>query len=146
MGTMDGILGALSGLMGNQTAAGAGQASTPGGSLMATALQLLQQNGGISGVLARFQQAGLGKEAQSWVSTGSNLPISADQIQKVLGSPAVSQIASKLGLSHGEAASQIAGLLPNLIDKMTPQGQVPENHNDLISQGLAALMGQIGRA
>jgi uncharacterized protein YidB (DUF937 family) len=141
MGTLDGILGALSGLMGNQTAAGPGQAAPPGGSLMATALQLLQQNGGIPAVLAKFQQAGLAKEAQSWVSTGSNLPISADQLQKVLGSGAIGQIASQLGLSHGEAGQQLASLLPQVIDKITPQGSVGTDHGDLLAKGLAMLQG-----
>jgi uncharacterized protein YidB (DUF937 family) len=146
MGTLDGILGALSGLVGDQSAAGPGQAAPTGGSLMSTALQLLQQNGGIPGVLAKFQQAGLAKEAQSWVSTGSNLPISGDQLQKVLGSGLIGQIASQLGLSHGEAGQQLASLLPQVIDKMTPQGTVGTDHGDLLSKGLAMLQGMTRQA
>jgi len=150
MGTFDGILSSLMSMAGGQPQAGTARAGSTGeqpqlGGLMQAALQLLQQNGGIQGVCAKFQQAGLADQAKSWVSTGANMPITADQIQRVLGSPAVSQIASKLGLSHGETSSQLAGLLPNLIDKMTPQGQVPDDHNDLVSQGLALLLGKTGR-
>lgn len=148
MGAFDGILGNLMGLMGSpqpgtQPAPGQPQGA---GSLLASALQLFQQNGGIQGVLAKFQQAGLTQQAQSWVSTGSNQPISADQLQRVLGSGVIGQIAAKLGLSQGDASHQLAGLLPNLIDKMTPQGQVPDNHHDLISEGLAMLVARSPQA
>ena len=143
MGSFDQILGSLAGMLNQGSATGSGQAgaTTVGSSLMATALQLLQQNGGIQGVLAKFQQAGFAKEAQSWVSTGANLPISADQLQKVLGSGSIGQIASQLGLTHGQTSQQLASLLPQVIDKMTPTGKVDAGHMDLLSQGLAMLQG-----
>jgi uncharacterized protein YidB (DUF937 family) len=139
MGFLDGILGSLAGsvLGGNQQAGGGNQ-------LVQLALQVLQQNGGLTGVLDRFRASGLGQQADSWVSTGQNLPISPDQISQVLGGANLGDLAAKFGLPTGTATSGLAQLLPQLIDKMTPQGQVPEGHEDLISQGLA-MLGQLGR-
>jgi len=148
MANWDAILGNLMNMVGGQqTAPGTNAAPTSTlGRLMPMALQILQQNGGIQGILVKCQQSGLTEQAKSWVSTGANLPISADQVQKVLGSDAVAKIAASLGLSHGDAGNQLANLLPNVIDKMTPNGQVPDNHDDLISQGLSMLSGKMGRA
>jgi uncharacterized protein YidB (DUF937 family) len=75
--------------------------------------------------LEKFQQGGLGNLAQSWVGTGANLPISAEQIQQVLGSGALGDIASKLGMQPEQAASELSQALPNVVDKLTPNGQLP---------------------
>jgi len=119
---------------------------TPGGGttsqqspLLQMALQVLQQNGGIEGVLAKFQQAGYGAQAGSWVSTGQNTPISGDVLSQVLGSGQLAQIAQELGMSHGAAAGGLASVLPQVIDHMTPQGQVPTDHDDIVAQTLALL-------
>jgi uncharacterized protein YidB (DUF937 family) len=109
-------------------------------------LQLLQRNGGIQGVLGRFQQAGYGEQAQSWVSTGGNLPIDGDMFQKALTGGGIGQIASMLGLTRAEASSQMASVMPDVIDRMTPDGRVPEEENDVLSQGLSMLMGEVGSA
>jgi uncharacterized protein YidB (DUF937 family) len=90
-------------------------------------------------VLAKFQQAGLGAEAQSWVGTGPNVGISGDQLENVLGSSAIGQLASQLGISNGQAGSALAQLLPEVINQLTPQGQVPDNHADLLRQGMDLL-------
>ena len=131
MGMLDGILGNL---MGGAMGAGAQQ-----NSLMQIALQILQQNGGIEGVLDKFRQGGYADQAASWQSTGQNLPISGAAIQEVLGSGTIGQIAQQLGLSHGDAAGGLAQMLPQVIDKLTPSGTVPDNHNDLVEQALALL-------
>ena len=134
MGLLDGLLGSMMG------STSGGQQSAQGGSqLMQIALQLLQQNGGLQGVLAKFQQAGYGAQANSWVSTGQNQPINADVLSQVLGHGQLGQIAQQLGMSHGDAAGGLASLLPQMIDKMTPQGQVPDDHNDMVAQALALL-------
>jgi uncharacterized protein YidB (DUF937 family) len=67
---------------------------------------------------------GLGEVAQSWVSGGGNLPISADQIQAVLGSGVVAQFAQKLGVDPQVAAGHLAELLPQVVDHLTPNGEV----------------------
>jgi len=132
MGMLDGLLGsALGGMLG-----GGGQQQSP---LLQIALQLLQQNGGVGGVLDKFRQGGYADQADSWQSTGQNMPISGNALQEVLGSGAIGQIAQQLGMSHGDAAGGLAQVLPQLIDQFTPHGQVPDNHNDMVEQALAML-------
>jgi uncharacterized protein YidB (DUF937 family) len=134
MGLLDGLLGnVLGGMMGGGSD---GQQQSP---LMQMALQMLQQNGGIEGILGKFQQAGYAEQAQSWVSTGENQPISGDALQQALGPGQLGQIAQQLGIGQGEAAGGLAAMLPQIIDQMTPQGQVPANSNDLVAQAMAML-------
>ena len=76
-------------------------------------------------MLEKFNQAGLGDVAKSWVGTGENMPISAEQLSQVLGSGAIGDIASKLGVEPGAAAGQLSEMLPGLIDKLTPNGEAP---------------------
>jgi uncharacterized protein YidB (DUF937 family) len=139
MGFLDGILGSLAG-----SVPGGSQQAGGGNRLVHLALQVLEQNGGLTGVLDKFKASGLAQQAESWVGTGANLPVSPDQISKVLGAANLGELASKLGLPAGLAASGLADLLPKLVDKMTPQGQIPGDHADLVSQGLA-MLGKLGR-
>ncbi|MBU6486144.1 MAG: DUF937 domain-containing protein [Betaproteobacteria bacterium] len=141
MGLFDGVLGSLmGGAVGGQLPQGA-QAQSP---LLRMALQLLQQNGGLQGVLGKFEQAGLGQQAQSWIGTGKNLPIDASAITQVFDRGQLGQIAQQLGITHEQAEGQLAQALPQVVDKLTPQGQIPENHSDLVNQALAML--QSGRS
>ena len=134
MGMLDGLMdSALGGLLGGGGAAGQ---QSP---LLQMALQLLQQNGGIGGMVDKFRQAGYAQQADSWVSTGENQPIAPDALQQALGQGELGDIASKLGLSTGAAAGGLASILPQIIDRMTPHGQIPDDHNDLVSQALATL-------
>jgi uncharacterized protein YidB (DUF937 family) len=138
MGLLDGVLGNLvGGLLGGQLPQGA-QAQSP---LLQMALQLLQQNGGLQGVLGKFEQAGLGAQAQSWIGTGQNQPVDANAISQIFGQGQLGQIAQQLGITHEQAAGQLAQVLPQVVDKLTPQGQIPENHSDLVNQALAMLRG-----
>jgi len=100
------------------------------------------QTGGISGLVRTFQEKGLGEVVSSWISTGKNMPISADQIQSVLGHPQVKEIAQKLGVSTEEASQNLAQMLPQVIDKLTPNGSLPSS-DDMLSQGLAMLKGKL---
>jgi len=129
MGILDSMLGSLMG----GTAA---QGQSP---LLTAALQIIQQNGGLPGIISKFQQGGYGSQMGSWVGTGANVPITGSQLQEVLGSGAIGQIAQQLGLSHGDASSGLAQVLPQIIDKMTPTGQVTSDHADLLQQAIAAL-------
>ena len=81
--------------------------------------------GGLGDLISKFQRGGLGDVAASWVGSGQNLPISGDQLSNVLGSDILSQIASQLGVSQGEAAGRLSQMLPEVIDHLTPQGQAP---------------------
>jgi uncharacterized protein YidB (DUF937 family) len=105
-------------------------------------MTLIQQNGGLPGLLQKFQQSGLGQHAESWVSSNANLPISADQLHQVLGSGAIASIASQLGMDHAQVSGGLAQLLPQLVNQLTPNGSVPANHADLLSEGLSLLAGR----
>jgi uncharacterized protein YidB (DUF937 family) len=134
MGLLDGMLGnVLGGMLGGGSGA---QAQNP---LLQIALQILQQNGGLEGILGKFQQAGYADEAQSWVSTGQNRPISGEVLEQILGQGQLGQIAQQLGVGQREAAGGLASVLPQIIDQMTPQGQLPQGGDDLVSQALAIL-------
>jgi uncharacterized protein YidB (DUF937 family) len=154
MGLLDGILGnVLGGMMGGGNAGNTQQSNNPlgnvlgqlGGSgvassaLVALAFQVLQQNGGISGVVDKFRASGLGQHADSWVGTGANMPVSPDQVKDALGAGGLAQLASKVGISPEQASGGLAQLLPELVSQMTPSGQVPANHQDMISEALAML-------
>ena len=93
-------------------------------------LQMIQnQPGGLQGLVQSFHDKGLGGLVSAWVSTGPNPPATADQIQHVLGSDTVKQLATAAGISQDAAGSSIAQLLPGIIDQLTPNGQVPEHSN-----------------
>jgi uncharacterized protein YidB (DUF937 family) len=132
VGLLDQILGSALGGQGN-----AGQ----GGNLMQMALQLVNSYpGGLQGLLAKFSEAGLAQHAQSWVSTGQNLPISPEQLTQALGGGHLQQLAQQFGLDPQHAASGLSGLLPEVVDKLTPGGQV---HDQDIAAGLAMLKGKL---
>ena len=97
--------------------------------------------GGLAGLVQQFTSAGLGREASSWVSTGGNLPISAEQLLQVLGQGNIQALGQKLGISQETASTGLAALLPVLVDQLTPKGQV-EDGQDLTS-ALAALRGKL---
>ncbi|MBI4890206.1 MAG: DUF937 domain-containing protein [Acidobacteria bacterium] len=112
-----------------------------GKSLIPAVLEMLNnQPGGLQGLAQAFQQKGLGEVAASWIGTGANLPISADQLQQVLGSGVLQSLGSKVGLQPDAVAPQLAELLPGLVDKLTPGGAMPQG--DLTSLG-ASLLGDL---
>jgi len=133
MGLLDGLAGQV---LGQMAGGGRGQ----GNQLMQLALGLIQ-SGGLSQLLAKFQQAGLADQAASWVGTGQNMPISADQMKAALGSGTIADIAGQLGMSQDQAAGGLASMLPQLIDQLTPKGQVTEG--SAVESGLAALAGKL---
>jgi uncharacterized protein YidB (DUF937 family) len=118
---------------------GGGNQGQRGNLLLQVALLLLQQNGGLEGVLGRFRQGGLGQQADSWVGTGQNVNISATDLQQIFGSSALRDLASQLGMPEEQTGSTMAQVLPELINQLTPQGQVPENGDEEIAQGLSML-------
>jgi uncharacterized protein YidB (DUF937 family) len=107
---------------------------------LATSLLHMINNtpGGLSGMLQSFHDKGLGGLVSSWVGTGQNLPISADQIQNVLGSDQVKELAAKAGISPDIASNALTQLLPTLVDKLTPNGEMPQ-HSSLLEMGMSIL-------
>lgn len=101
-----------------------GAAATSG--TMAQALAgLIQQHGGLTGLVERLGQGGLAAQVQSWVSTSKNLPVTGAQVTQALGSGPMAQIGQQLGVDPQQAGSTLATILPQLIDHLTPGGQLP---------------------
>ena len=132
MGLLDQIMGSMGGLPGQ---AGEEDSGILGGLLGMTNNP---ETGGLGGLVQSFQEGGLGEVVRSWVSSGENLPISADQIQSVLDSEQIQNLASKFGLSTDEVSGKISELLPQIVDKLTPNGSVAED-GDMVSRGLDLL-------
>jgi uncharacterized protein YidB (DUF937 family) len=132
MGLLDQI---VKGLAGKFLGGGAGTQNP----LLDIALNLLSnpQTGGLGGLVETFKNKGSGDIMSSWISTGQNLPISSDQIQQILGSDMIQQFAKKLGASNADVSGGLANLLPDLIDKLTPKGQLPEKN--VLEEGLRML-------
>src|SRR5579863_2752999 len=96
------------------------------GATVVSALQsVIQQHGGVQGVVAQLEQQGLGNTVRSWVSSGPNQPISADQVNSAFGG-VINEIAAKTGMTPQELTAKIAQHLPAAIDHLTPQGSVPK--------------------
>ena len=131
MGLLDGILGAATG----------GEGSPIG----AITDLLGGQEGGLGGLLGAFEKGGLGGVAQSWIASGANLPISAEQIETVLSSGMLADFAAKLGVDPKTAARTLAQVLPQVIDHLTPDGQVPAAGQGGLGGlgGLADLLGKL---
>lgn len=118
MGLLDSVVGALG------QGGGGGQPD-----LMRVIASLLADNGpggGLGGLLSKAQQGGLGDIVQSWIGSGQNLPVSGGQLQSMLGDDLLGQIAGQLGLSKDDTAGQLSQALPQMVDRMTPQGRLPE--------------------
>ena len=129
MGLFDQLAGAL-----------AGGQSGGNGTLLETVLQLVNdpRHGGLEGLVRAFQQGGLGEIVNSWVSTGQNLPVSPEQVHSALGDASLQDIAAQLGMSPAQASGSLAELLPQVVDQLTPNGQLPQG-GDLLAQGLDML-------
>ncbi len=96
------------------------------GAVVAQLLAFLESRpGGMTGLLQSFRLAGLGHLFDSWVSTGQNLPISPDQVRSALGSESTSRIAAATGLPQSAVEQHLSELLPQVIDHLTPHGEVP---------------------
>ena len=109
---------------------------------------LLQSQGGIEGIIKRFQESGLEEILKSWISTDeNNQPISANQVVEVVGQENMSQAAEKVGVSELDASNVLAEYLPKMVDMLTPNGQLPDlnnlNVNDLIAQAAKGMLGKL---
>jgi len=81
--------------------------------------------GGLSAIVAKLQQAGFGDQVKSWIGTGANLPITAEQLQQVLDSDTVKQLAAKFNIPIDQLAKQLAQKLPTAVDHASPDGRLP---------------------
>jgi len=132
------------GMGGGGPLGGMGGAAGAGGmgALIAIALQMLQQNGGLENILGRMQQQGHGNEANSWVQNGDNLPISPDILSQILGREELGRAAQQYGMQPEEAAGGLASIFPDIVNQMTPQGRIEAGTNDVVAQALEILRQQ----
>jgi uncharacterized protein YidB (DUF937 family) len=105
MGMFDGVLGGV---------VGAGMAGI--------VQDLIQRHGGLQGIVQQFQRQGLGGTIQSWISTGPNQPIAPDQVHQALGTEVLQELSARTGVPLQELATKLSTILPQAIDKMTPNG------------------------
>ena len=122
MGLFDSVASAVMGKLG----------ATDGG-MAQMAMELFNQNGGLDGVLTKFKEGGLGDAAASWVGKGENLAVSPDQIASVLGDGKIAELAEKFGITPDILSGQLAQHLPDVINKLTPHGEVPADSGGLLS-------------
>ena len=106
------------------------------------AMEIFNKNGGLSGILDQFKAADFSEQVASWVGLGDNLPISAEQITRALGGDQLAKIATKLNIEPAVLSNKIAQHLPSIVDKMTPNGEVGANSNNLLGVMLSLLKQQ----
>jgi uncharacterized protein YidB (DUF937 family) len=111
MGILDGVLGGV-----------------VGAEMVTVVNGLIQKHGGLSGMIEQLKTQGLGDAVKSWISTGPNLPIAPDQVHQAFGSDTMTQLAAKLGMTPAELSAKLSTALPQIVDKMTPGGVVPQAH------------------
>ena len=129
MGLLDGIIGQVGGMLGG------GQSKDLVGSIMGMLGN--QQSGGLGGIVEMLKGKGLGDIVSSWVGTGENKPVTPAQLTDALGHDQVQQLADQAGMTKDEAGSQLSQLLPQIIDKLTPDGNVPDA--SALEKGLSGL-------
>jgi len=134
MGLLDQFGGAVGSVLGQGKGAGVGAV------LLQQLVAMLSKPGALADLTSKFQSAGLGNILQSWIGTGQNLPISADQLRQVLGAGTVADLANKAGIGESATTDALASLLPQVIDKISPGGKVP-GANDL--GGALASLGKL---
>ena len=132
MGLLDGIAGQV---LGNMLGG-----SNDKGLLGQVAMEMMQKNGGIGGILEKFNQDGLGDLAASWVGQGQNQSLSADQVSSVFGNDMITEMASKFGIDSSVLTGQIAQYLPELVNQATPAGAVDDKSDDLLNNMLGMLL------
>lgn len=140
MGLMDSLIGAATQALSGQGQAGAGGGGADWVGIVTGLLANGSAQGGLGGLLQQLQQAGLGEQVQSWVSSGANQPVSGDQLSAALGCDLMAQLAGQAGVSPAEAGSQLSQMLPQIIDMLTPNGQMPAAG----AGGIGDLAGMLG--
>lgn len=119
MGLLDDVVNAASG--------GQGQSNPQSSQMIGHVMDMIKNHpGGVTGLVSSFQQNGLGGIVSSWIGTGQNQSISGDQVESVLGSSQVANLAAKAGISPDQAKSALSAILPQVMDRLSPNGQLPQ--------------------
>ena len=135
----------LSGLLGG-TGGQSGQAGAVVAKLAPAVMGMVNAQGGVGGLLEKLEQGGLGDQVKSWVSPQEkNAPVSGEQVSDALGREHMDKLAAQAGVSPQEAADGMAKVLPGAVDQLTPEGEVPKEHQgfdiDQVKQQVAKLLG-----
>lgn len=120
------------GFMNDLTARLGGSQGSDGG--VAVLHKMVRSSGGLQGLIWKLSRSGLGQQAQSWVSTGENQPVTGSQVREAIDSRQLKAIADQAGLTPEETSDQLAKVLPVVVNQATPQGQLPDN--DPFASGL----------
>ena len=100
--------------------------------------------GGLGGLVGKFQQAGMGDAVNSWIGTGDNHPVSPEQVGSALGGDTIANLAKQLGMGEGDVMGQLSQMLPQVVDKLTPGGQMPQADASGGLGGLGDIAGMLG--
>lgn len=128
----------LSGMLGSLLGGKGGANLAP--LIQAALAMFLKNNGGnLNGLMGQLQAGGLGEQAKSWVGGGPNEPVTGAQLTQALGQDKINELATEAGMSPQEAADGLAQTLPEAVNKLTPQGQIPDPA--AVQQQLKSLLG-----
>ncbi len=137
MGLLDSVLGGM---------LGGGQQQGGAGALINIVAGMLANNnqggggGGLGGLAEQFQKGGLGDVMNSWIGKGENLPVSPDQLGNVLGGDLLGKLTQQTGMGQGDLLGQLSQLLPQMVDKATPDGAIPAGGLG----DIGAILGKLG--
>ena len=143
------VLGGMLGRRGSSMGVPAGRSGVGGNRtallvmLLPLAMRWVQRNGGMNAVLEKFRQKGMARQTQSWVATGDNEPLDEQSVQQVVGRDELAQMAQRLGVPEEQVAQALAEIMPEMVDKLSPQGQVPPQADEVLDEGRQALEKEI---
>jgi uncharacterized protein YidB (DUF937 family) len=132
MGFLDDMMGKLGGQQGKE-----------GG--MASLSKMLSDNGGVQGLMAKLTSNGQEGEVQSWVGKGENKPVSGAQVKEALDTDSLNKMAKEAGTTPDKVSDDVAKILPEMVDKATPEGKVPPQGDDPLSKGIGAIKGMFAK-
>jgi uncharacterized protein YidB (DUF937 family) len=122
-------------------AGAAGETGQDPAAALTGAQQLIDQHGGVDGLLAKLRANGLGSQVDSWVSTGANEPVAPQQLGQALGPDTVNQLSSSTGISIQSLLPMLAAVLPMIVSHLTPTGQAPQPGTTANQPDLGGLLG-----
>jgi len=111
--------------------------------LLPLAMRWVQRNGGMGAVLDRFRQQGYTRQAQSWVDAGDNQPLDEQAVEQVVGHSELQQMAQRLGVPEHEVVQAFAEIMPEMVDKLSPEGQLPREADDVLDESTRTLEKEI---
>jgi uncharacterized protein YidB (DUF937 family) len=132
MGALDSVMGKLGGDKGAE-----------GG--MSSLNKMLDANGGLQGLMSKLSDSGAAQQVQSWIGHGENKPVSGAQVQQALDTDSLDKMAQQAGTTTEKVSEHVAQVLPEVVDKATPHGEMPQQGDDPLSKGIGAIKGMFGK-